>query len=124
MTGSFSHPIYTTSKDIIEAGYRSFLALYRNLNPGIVRFTIAAEGNRIFCSQTEHGVRQGVVMRHAVEKAGVLLGLILTLTWPILLGVAIAGQAGLVFGAILYGVFVVLFLLLIVLGSIRGILSS
>jgi hypothetical protein len=63
-------------------------------------------------------------MRHAVEKAGVLLGLILTLTWPILLGVAIAGQAGLVFGAILYGVFVVLFLLLIVLGSIRGILSS
>jgi hypothetical protein len=62
-------------------------------------------------------------MRHPLEKIGVLVGLLLTLSWPMLLGAAIAGRVGLEFGALIYVLAGVLFLALVVLGSIRGILG-
>ncbi len=63
-------------------------------------------------------------MRRPFEKLGILFGLILTLTWPMLLGVAIAGRQGLSFAILVYAAFVILFLVLLLLGGIRGILSA
>lgn len=63
-------------------------------------------------------------MRHSWEKRIALLGLLLTLTWPMLLGGAIAGREGLVLGALVYAVFGILFIALVVFSKICGILGS
>ncbi len=62
-------------------------------------------------------------MRHPFEKLGVLLGLLLTITWPMLLGGLLAGREGIVFGALVYAAFGVVFLLLVLFSGIRGIFS-
>ncbi len=63
-------------------------------------------------------------MRHSWEKRLALLGLLITLTWPMLLGGAIAGRVGLVLGALVYAVFGILFIALVVFSKICGILGS
>ena len=62
-------------------------------------------------------------MRHSIEKIAILIGLLLTLTWPMLLGGILAGREGIVFGGLVYVVFGALFLLVLVFGGIRGILD-
>lgn len=62
-------------------------------------------------------------MRHLIEKLGVFLGLVLTLTWPMLLGGAIAGREGMYFAILVYAAFGVLFVVLLLFGGIRGILG-
>ncbi len=62
-------------------------------------------------------------MRHVIEKLGVILGLVLTLTWPMLLGGAVAGRDGMFFAMMVYAAFGALFLVLLLLGGIRGILG-
>ncbi len=63
-------------------------------------------------------------MRHVIERLGVLLGLVLTLTWPMLLGGVIAGREGMFFAVLIYAAFGALLLLLLLLGGIRGILGT
>ncbi len=62
-------------------------------------------------------------MRHIVQKVAVFLGLVLTLTWPMLLGGVIAGRQGMFFAVVVYAAFGSLFLVLLLLGGIRGILG-
>ncbi len=62
-------------------------------------------------------------MRHLIEKLGVVLGLVLTLTWPMLLGGAVAGREGMFFAILVYAAFGALTLVLLLLGGIRGILG-
>jgi hypothetical protein len=63
-------------------------------------------------------------MRRQVQNLGILIGLLLTSTWPILLCGAVGGQRGVQAGLMAYlAVGGVLFLVLL-FGGIRGILDG
>ncbi len=60
-------------------------------------------------------------MRRPLERFGIALGFILTLSWPMLLGGLIAGREGVFFSFLVYIAFACLFLGLLLVGGIRGI---
>jgi hypothetical protein len=57
-----------------------------------------------------------------VERIALWLGLLFALVWPMLLGAAVAGSAGVVLGASLYVAFGVVLGALWLLGGVHGIL--
>jgi hypothetical protein len=63
-------------------------------------------------------------MQYRRERMLAVVGILLTLTWPMLLGGAIAGRPGLMYGAAVYVVFAALFGLVLLFSGIRGILGS
>jgi hypothetical protein len=63
-------------------------------------------------------------MRRPLQMLGIALGLLFTLLWPMLLGALIAGREGILFSGLVYVAFGCLFLGLVLIGGIRGILSS
>ncbi len=72
----------------------------------------------------ESGEWQMSTMRRPLEKLLMLLSIVISATWPLLLGELLGGHQGLIMGALVYVVFGGLFLAVLIFGGIRGILGS